>query len=857
MKEGTLRGRLFMKYPLTRRDFVSAAALVGGGATIGAHRLWANEVHGAPEGPPSAMPRRTSFDQGWKFIKGDFLGAVAEQFEDREWTALDLPHDWSIAGPYSESEPSGRTGGYLPAGIGWYRKSFHLPHNLSGKRILLQFDGIYQCSDVWINGHHLGSRPYGFSTFHYDLRPHLHFGDGPNVVAVRVDNSHQPNLRWYSGSGIYRHTWLIQTGEIHIAPWGTVVRTAEVTASQASIDVSTRVMNEGDISATATLRTELRDQAGNVVQTFETVAEVPAGGEFVIDQTLKVLPPDLWSIATPHMYSAQQTVLVQHETVDAMTTPFGIRTIRFDVDRGFFLNEEHVKMNGVCLHEDGGAVGSAIPERVWERRFQLLKEMGCNAIRCSHNPPAEEFLNLCDRMGILVMDEAFDEWREAKGQTPKYAYHRYFDEWAPRDLADMIARDRNHPCIVLWSAGNEVPDQDVPRGVETLRALIGIIRAGDPTRPITVACDQIAAEPASVLPAFLDELDIVGYNYADRWRDRREKVYSIDRAHYPRRRFVGSESPTPRGVRGKYEIDLNKDSPHQLLASNILLEVEQLQKFVQTYDYVIGDFLWTGIDYLGESAWPFKSSNAGALDTCGFPKDSYFFYKSIWTKTPVLHLFPHWNWKGSEGRIIPVYCFTNCDTVELFMNGKSFGVKGYEFPRVGMEGEYDKYPARARALQTSADLHLSWDVPYEPGTLKAVGIKDGKVIEAVEVSTSGEPAAVRLSADRTRIDTVWDDLSHVTVEIVDVQGRVVPDAENDVVFEVRGPGLIAGLDNGNPASHESYRGDRRKAFSGMALVLVRSNGQLGEIELTASAKSLRADTVRITSASLSTGERLP
>jgi beta-galactosidase len=833
--------------PVTRRDFIGAAALAGAGAAIGANRLWARE---APGSTVSGMPRRSNFDSDWKFIRGDAPGAMAKQFDDQGWSALDLPHDWSIAGPYSETEPSGRTGGYLPAGIGWYRKTFHLPRNMAARRVLLQFDGIYQCSDVWINGQHLGWRPYGFSTFLYDLRPHLNYGDEPNVLAVRVDNSHQPNLRWYSGSGIYRHTWLIQTGAVYIGQRGTVIRTPAVTSSHASVEVATLVKNEAGSPATATLRTELVDQAGAVVQTLDTMADVPSGGEFVFEQTLEVAQPSLWSIATPHMYTARQALLVQNQTVDPITTPFGLRAILYDVDRGFFLNDEHVKMNGVCLHEDGGSVGSAIPERVWERRLQLLKDMGCNAIRCSHNPPAEEFLDLCDNMGILVMDEAFDEWRQAKGQTREYGYHRYFDEWAARDLADMIARDRNHPSIVLWSAGNEVPDQDVPRGAETLRELMGIIRAGDPTRPITVACDQIAAEPDFALPAFLEELDIVGYNYADRWRDRREKVYSIDRQLYPRRRFIGTESPTPRGVRGRYEIDLNKDSPHQLPASNTLLEVEQLQKFVQTYDYVIGDFLWTGIDYLGESGWPYKSSNAGALDTCGFPKDSYYLYKSIWTKTPVLHLFPHWNWTGSEGRIIPVSCFTNCDTVELFLNGKSFGLKGYEFPRVGMEGEYDHYPARARVLQTTTDLHLSWDVPYEPGTLKAVGTKDGRVIQTVEVSTTGPPAAVRLSADRTGIATAWGDLSHVTVEIIDGAGRVVPNADNDIVFEIRGPGLIAGLDNGNPASHESYRGSRRKAFSGMALALVQSNGQPGEIELRASSASLGEDTVRITAAAL-------
>ncbi len=828
-----------MSGELTRRAFLSDAALAGVGSAIGLDNFIAREAAAAVS--PSFV-RRSSFDAGWSFSKGDIPNAQSPLYTGGNWTPVDLPHDWGISGPFSESEPSGSEGGYLPTGIGWYRKSFRLPRSYMGRRILLQFDGVYQCSDVWINGQHLGSRPYGFTTFFYDLSAHLHFGDEPNVVAVRVDNSHQPNLRWYSGSGIYRHTWLINTGPVYIEQWGNSITTPNITQESATIEVSTRVRNQLARPAPCKLNTTILDQGGASVQSGEAEATIPAGGELVFVQHIAVAQPRLWSPTTPTLYSVQQVLQQEGKEADATMTHFGIRSIEFDADKGFLLNGARVKLNGVCLHDDGGSVGVAVPKRIWERRFTLLKEMGCNAIRASHNPHAPEFLDLCDTMGFLVMAEAFDEWREPKGQRPSYGYHRYFDEWSARDLTDMIARDRNHPSIVIWSAGNEVPDQDVPRGVETLGGLMGILHTQDPTRLVTVACDQIVAEPRGALPQFLAELDVVGYNYVGRWRDRREKFYSVDRHAFPKRRFIGTEN----GAMPSFYPD-ESTSPHNgMPASNERIEVEQLQRFTQVYDYVSGDFMWTGVDYLGEARWPFKSSRSGVIDTCGFPKDGYYFYQSIWTKTPILHLSPHWNWAGKEGEIIPVICFTNCDTVELFLNGKSLGVQGYMFPEMGMEERWAHFPARDHVLQTTGDLHLAWYVPYQPGTLRAVGTKDGKVVLTVDQVTTGSPTAVRLSADRTRIDTIWDDLCHVTVEIIDQQGRVVPTADNEVVFELSGPGRILGLDNGQAESHESYQGNRRRAFAGRALALVQSTGREGEIQLSASASSLKGASVTIT-----------
>jgi beta-galactosidase len=829
-----------MSKGLTRRTFLGDAALVGVASMAGLQHVLADEVHATGSSVPQ---RRTSFDAGWSFTRGDIINAQSPDYSGGNWTALDLPHDWGITGPFSEDAPSGSTGAYLPTGIGWYRKIFRLSESSAGRRISLQFDGVYQCSDVWINGHHLGYRPYGFATFYYDLTPYLHFGSQPNVVAVRVDNSHQPNLRWYSGSGIYRHTWLINTGPVYVEQWGTFVTTPQITQDKAVVEVTTRVRNDTRKSAPCTLTTSIVGQDGVSVQSEETKIGVAAGENYVVIQRLTVSNPRLWSVATPNLYTARQVLNHEDKQADAVATSFGIRSIEFNVDKGFLLNGEHVKLNGVCVHDDGGAVGVAVPARIWERRFELLKAMGCNAIRTSHNPHVPEFLDLCDKMGFLVMAEAFDEWREPKEQTPEFGYHRYFDEWAARDLTDMILRDRNHPSIVIWSAGNEIPDQIVQRGSETLGELMNILHSMDPTRPVTVACDRIAAEPEGARPEFLAPLDIVGYNYVGRWRDRREKLYSVDRRDFPQRRMIGTEN----GAMPGYYPGGSAHSSFRRFESSLRISTEQLQRFTQINDYVIGDFMWTGISYLGEAKWPSKGANSGVLDTCGFTHDGYYFYQSLWTKTPVLHLSGHWNWASKEGEIISVLCYTNCDTVELFLNGKSLGVQGYVFPETGMQGHYGNMPLRDRGVQTTGDLHLAWYVPYQPGTLKAVGTKNGETVMTVEQTTTGAPAAIRLSADRTQIGTDWDDLSHVKVEIVDAKGCVVPTADCEVVFALNGPGRILGLDNGDSESHESYQGDRRHAYGGRALALVQSSGRPGTMRLSATSPSLTGAEIVITS----------
>jgi beta-galactosidase len=803
----------------------------------------------------SAPPRvRELFDYGWKFLKGDPPGAHQPAFADSEWRSLDLPHDWSVEGPFTEKEPSGGPGGYAPTGVGWYRKRFRVPASVKGRVVTIEFDGVYQNSEVWINGHYLGLRPFGYISFGYDLTPHLNAA-GENVIAVKVDNSRQPGSRWYSGTGIYRHTWLTATNAVCVAQWGTFVTTPRVSKEAATVRVKTKVRNEQRAAATCTLATMVLDRDGKAVQAVEATQEIGPRAEYEFAQELPVEKPNLWAgIANPYLYTLRSTVRIGQQVVDEHVTPFGIREAVFDADKGFLLNGERLKLNGVCLHHDAGCLGAAVPERVWERRFEVLKEMGCNAIRTSHNPMAPEFLDLCDRMGFCVMDEIYDEWRATKPQIRGNGYSRFYDEWHERDTTDFIRRDRNHPSVVLWSCGNEIGDQLTPRGVDLLRGLLQIFHREDPTRPVTAGCDQIAAEPRAVSAEFLGLLDVVGYNYADRWRERRELVYSVDKQAHPNWKMIGTESSGMGGPRGEYR-GLVPPAPGQAAPSTPVrgfgrgvrgLDTQALWKFVRTHDYVAGDFMWTGIDYLGEAFWPSNGATSGVIDMCGFKKDGFYFYQSQWTTKPMLHLFPHWNWKGREGQFLPVMCYTNCDSVELFVNGRSAGVKGYVFPRYGMQERYGTYaPGAQGRVRTTSDLHLAWDIPYEPGTLKAVGMKDGKVAVEVEVSTTGAPASIALTVDRGTIRADRRDVAHVTVRVLDDAGRMVPDAASEITFDVSGEGRLIGVDNGNPLDMQDFKGKARKAYNGMCLAIVQSAAVAGTIRVTTSSPGLKPAAVTV------------
>ena len=789
--------------------------------------------------PPVAGQRqRLSMDPGWRFTLGDPKGAEQPGFDDRAWRRLDLPHDWSIEGTPRQDAPAGGRGGYFPTGIGWYRKAFRMPARSEGDEAWLEFDGVYMNSDVWINGVHLGRRPYGYSSFAYDVTQHL--VTGVNVVAVRVDNSRQPNSRWYSGSGIYRHVWLTVVDPLHVGHWGTYIRTPTADKAGADVAVRTRVENDRATARRGVLRSLIVDDAGREVARADTAFSLAAGQQAELEQRLHVAAPRLWSVESPNLYSLRSAVLDGQRVVDETATPFGIRTIVYDKDRGFLLNGVPVKMRGVNLHHDGGAVGAAVPERVWQRRLEVLRAMGANAIRTSHNPPAPEFLDLCDRLGFLVMAEAFDEW--TIGKVPE-GYHQYFAEWSERDVTDFIHRDRNHPSIVLWSAGNEIGEQSTPDGAQVLRRLVDMFHREDPTRPVTTGNDNIVADGHPATAAFLNGEDVVGYNYVDRWHERREIFAEPDRHDHPEWKMVGTESGSIfQSFDERYSLG---DDPAVVRPNYTsgMTQAERLWKWVTLHDYFAGDFMWTGVDYIGESAWPFKGFASGATDITGRPKDAYYLYQSLWTDRPVLHLFPHWNWAGRVGQVIPVLAYTNCNSVELFLNGRSLGEKHIEFPAQGTSGGWNSY-AQPVVRATTNDLHLSWDVPYEPGVLRAVGKRrDGTVACNAEVRTAGSPAAIRLSADRDTVTAAPGDVALVTFEITDSAGTVVPTAGDLVRFTVTG-GTIVALDNADLLDHDPYPSDRRHAFNGRGLAILRAT-QPGLLRLTASAAGLREASVTI------------
>ena len=808
-------------------------------------------------GPAASQETATSprqrllMDYGWTFATGEFVGAEVPGFDDSAWRDIDLPHDWSIEGPYDSAAATTGRGGYLPTGVGSYRRSFTLPPGSSDRRFLIEFDGVYENSDVWVNGRHLGHRPYGYISFAYDLTSHL--VEGKNVVAVRVDNSHQPNTRWYSGSGIYRHVWLTVTDPLHIGHRGTFVTTPDADSEAARIEARIELVNDGYVSRSGTIRSEIRDASGAEVARTESPFALVSGEQTEFAQEFRLAGPSLWSPESPALYNLRTTLQdADGLVVDETNTPFGIRHIAYDSDRGFLLNGAPVKMLGVNLHHGGGPVGAAVPEAVWERRLLKLKEMGANAIRTAHNPPAPEFLDLCDQLGFLVMDEAFDEWTHGKVE---FGYNQYFDEWHERDLTDFIRRDRNHPSVVLWSLGNEIGEQHAPGGHEVLRELVAIAHREDPTRPVTTGNDHIYADDGATTVEFMELLDVVGYNYVDRWHERRELYATQDRHEHPDWKFIGTESSVVWGTRGEYMLPDDSLRVRPFYTAT-MIRPEQLWRFVSMNDWFAGDFMWTGVDYLGESRWPRKNSTSGVLDLVGFPDDGFFFYKSQWTDEPMIHLFPHWNWEGRDGQFIPVLAYTNVDAVELYLNDRFIGEKRLEFPRQGTTGSWNGYETPP-VFPTTADLHLSWDVPYEPGVLRAIGKRGDAVVATAEVRTTGQPAALRLSVDRSEIESGTRDVAHVQVEVVDAGGMVVPYADDLVSFEVEGPARLLAVGNGDPEDHSSYQSEERRAFHGLVLGIIQSTDATGSVRVTARADGLETAALEIKTIPGVTLPRLP
>lgn len=781
-----------------------------------------------------------SMDQDWKFHLGDIDGAEESSFNDNNWRILNVPHDWSIELAVEKDEPAGGNGGYLPTGKGWYRKTFTMPSIDSEKQVRIEFDGVHMNSEVWINNKYLGKRPNGYIGFSYILTPFLKKGE--NTIVVKVDNSLQPNSRWYTGSGIYRHVRLVIYNPLNIKKWGVYATTPEVSKESAIVKVLTSVENINQQNKQGSLLMFLSDSEGNEVARTQAWFEIDGNSDKELVQNIQVEAPELWSLESPHLYSLKTIILDSKEKqVDELTTTIGIREIKYDVDKGFLLNGERIKMNGINIHQDGGPVGVAVPARVWERRLEILKEGGCNAIRTAHNPMAPEFYDLCDQMGFLVMDEVFDEWQIGKVEQ---GYNKYFDDWYEKDLVDFIRHNRNHPSIVMWSTGNEIQEQFHEGGHEILKNLVDIFHREDPTRPVTLGCDHIAADNGATTPEFLELLDIVGYNYVDRWHERRELYYSIDRHAHPEWKMVGTESGGLGGVRGSYSLGNDPEivSPDYNLR---MIGTEQRWKFTSLYDYVIGDFMWTGIDYYGETRWPSRGAGSGMIDNCGFPKDGYFFFKSHWKKEgeAMIHLFPHWNWEGREGQVIPVLCYSNCDAVELFINGKSFGEKRMEFPRQGNSQDWYRYD-NPQIRPTTADFHLSWDVPYEQGVIKAVGKRNGETVVIEEIRTTGKPASIHLFADRTKITNHPEDVVHIIAEILDEHGNIVPTANNLINFEVEGNAKIIGIENGNMRDQNIVKLNKRKAFNGLCLAIISASDP-GEIRVKATSKGLKSSGVDI------------
>ncbi len=770
------------------------------------------------------------FDFDWRFSKGDFATAMMPAFDDSAWRVVNLPHDWSIEGPFSNQYSSGN--GYVPGGIGWYRKHFKLDEIHQDRLVAIEFDGVYNNSEVWINGHFIGRRPYGYSSFQYDLTSHLKFGSEENIIAVRVDHSKFADSRWYTGSGIYRHVRLRITDKLRIGHWGTYVTTPEVDEGSAVIRVETTVKNDYDNSNAFSLSSDIITTGGNVLANVTTEGILDEKSERTLVHQIKIEKPMFWSIERPTLYKLQNRLKQGSENIDEVSIPFGIRTIKFDPNEGFFLNGHHVKIKGVCLHHDAGCLGAAVPYKVLERRLKLIKELGANAIRTSHNPPAPELLEICDRLGLLVKDEAFDEFTPPKnkwiigwntGVPSRFGYGEVFKQWSVIDIENMVLRDRNHPCIIMWSIGNEVDYSNDPFShpvlgedyrpehpsaenlVQYSKPLIAAVKKWDKTRPVTAALASIEMSNAVGLPQLLD---VVGYNY-------QEKFYEADHEEYPERFIFGSE---------------NGD---QYSAWSV----------VRDNDYVGGQFLWTGIDYLGEARrWPNKANGSGLLDLCGFKKPLAWFRQSLWSAGPMVYICAsnnsgrrrwlfraeeHWNWP--QDSMLTVFCYTSCPEVLLTLNDRPIGTKRLSEAREGL---------------------LTWELPYKPGVLKAVGLNNGKSVCEFALKTAGPATRIELLPDVNRLKANDKDICHVEFRIIDDKGVRVPHAEHELAFIVEGPGNIIGIENGNLNSIEDYKDMMHKAYNGRGLAILQSTREPGTIRLTARADGLKEEFAQINAISV-------
>ncbi len=809
--------------------------------------------------------RTVSFDQGWRFLKADTSGAEKPEFDDSSWRTIDLPHDWSIEdlpsqnndsviGPFSRKSIGKMATGYTVGGTGWYRKTFVIDKSDTGKEAYLQFDGVYMNPDIWVNGKHVGNHPYGYTSFYYDITPYLNPPGEKNIVAVQVKNE-GINSRWYSGSGIYRHTWLTIVNPVHVSIWGTYITTPEISDQSAKVVTRTNVTNLGNEDAPVTVKIQLLDREGHTAGTGEEKVSIKAGKSVDISQETEISNPVLWSTDSPSLYKALVTLEVKGKVTDIYTTSFGIRSIHFDTKKGFTLNGKSIKLNGGCFHHDNGPLGSAAIDRAEERKIELLKKAGFNAIRCSHNPPSPYLLNVCDRKGMLVIDEAFDMWERSKltmmatvlgSQDIKDIaindYSKYFKSWWQRDIQSMMLRDRNHPSIIMWSIGNEIPEAADSTGLRIAKNLVAEVRKYDLTRAVTEANVDIGAMTSGkgtwdIRAPHLALLDVVGYNYAF-------NLYAEHHTRYPERIMVGTESMPPLAFEN-YKADM-------------------------AAPYVIGNFTWVAMDYLGEAgtgaprlidkpsdknagnnpmaemgiffnmnSWPYFNDFQGDLDLTGHPKVPYYYRHVVLGDMPV-SLFVHrpvpagkkeitsmwgfpdllksWNWEGHESEKLQVIVYTRSKLVKLVLNDKTVG---------------------EQQVDTSKSVTAIFEVPYEPGALTVHCYDNGKETASETIKTVGKPAAIKLTADRPEIKADPNDLSYITAEVVDADNNPVPDAEVMINFEISGNGQIAGVGSGSPTDMSSFQQPQKRTWHGKCLAIIRPKGPAGKIIVTAKVEGLK------------------
>jgi len=775
--------------------------------------IWSLLLGRALAQAPSAG--NANFDNNWRFHLGGALGAEAPDFNDASWRKVDLPHDWSIEdrpgthSPFDAAAIDQVGGGFTTGGTGWYRKTFIVPQSSSQQKIIIQFDGVYMNADVYVNGEHMGNHPYGYTSFWYDITKNVKFGQ-KNVIAVEVKNEGQ-NSRWYSGSGIYRHVWLKTLNPVHVAQWGTYITTLSISESTAKVLIKTQVVNEGTTDAAINVVTKFINPQGIEAGRTTTNLNLSAGEKNELKEEVALNNPQLWSCTSPNLYKAITEIYKNGLLINTTSNNFGIRSIKFDVVNGFQLNGQSLKLKGGCVHNDNGPLGSRAYDRAEERKVELLKASGFNAIRCAHNPPSPALLAACDSLGMLVIDEAFDAWNY--GKNP-YDYHLYFNDWWQRDIESMVTRDENHPSIILWSIGNEIIAKETPEVAETAKKLAAYVRELDPTRPITSAVDNVHPDK----DPYFSALDVAGYNYAISGN---YNVYVIDHQRMPQRIMLGTES---------FPLD----------AFNNWMAVEDNA-------YVTGDFVWTSWDYIGEASigwlgypqnanfYPWNLAFCGDIDICGWKRPQSYYrdvlwkpnqlsvfvkpptpsfkmglHTASWSKWNWVDVVPEWNFKGYENKPLEVSVYSSCDSVELFLNNKSLGTN---------------------ATNRSTNFIATYKVPYQPGQLKAVGYSNNKVVNTSILQTAEKPTAIKLTADRTILKANNEDLSYITVELVDNKGNRNPLTDNLLSFSIQGNGSIVGIGNANPNSIESFQGKQRKAWKGRCLVIIKSGSKPGPIVL--------------------------